>query len=75
MVQEAIKEKLPRVFIADNQEMEDPDPALSIEDVRRMLADYMPELHNCDVHEEDKDGKHYVSFIKRVGTKGKHESV
>ena len=71
----ATKDPLPRVFIADNQEIEDPDPALPIEDVRRILADYMLELHNCDVHEEDKDGKHYVAFIKRVGTKGHHESA
>jgi hypothetical protein len=30
----------------------------------------MPELHNADIKESDKDGKHYVHFIKKVGTKG-----
>jgi PRTRC genetic system protein C len=59
-----------RVFIADNREFPDPDPTLAINEVQRLLADFLPELHNAEIKELDKDGKHYVQFIKKVGTKG-----
>ena len=59
-----------RVFVADNREFPDPDPNLSIDEVKKMLADFMPELHNADVKETEKDGKTYVQLIKKVGTKG-----
>ncbi len=59
-----------RVFIADNREFPDPDPTLAINEVQRLLADFIPELHNAEIKELDKDGKHFVQFIKKVGTKG-----
>ena len=59
-----------RVYIADGREFPDPDPNMSIADFQKQLADFMPELHNAEVKETDKDGKHYVQFIKKVGTKG-----
>jgi PRTRC genetic system protein C len=62
--------KKERVFVADNREFPDPDPNLAIGEVQRLLADFLPELHNAEVKETDKDGKHYVQFIKKVGTKG-----
>ena len=59
-----------RVFVADNREFPDPDPDLSIDEVKNMLADFMPELHTAEVKETEKDGKTYIQFIKKVGTKG-----
>ncbi len=59
-----------RVFVADNREFTDPDPTLDITGIQRLLADFLPELHNAEIKETDKDGKHYVQFIKKVGTKG-----
>jgi PRTRC genetic system protein C len=59
-----------RVFVADNREFTDPDPTLDITGIQRLLTDFLPELHNAEVKETDKDGKHYVQFIKKVGTKG-----
>ena len=59
-----------RVFIADNREFPDPDPTLAISEVQRLLADFLPELHNAEIKELDKDGKHFIHFIKKVGTKG-----
>jgi len=59
-----------RVFIADNREFPDPDPTLAISEVQRLLADFLPELHNAEIKELDKDGKHLIQFIKKVGTKG-----
>ena len=38
-----------RVFVADNREFPDPDPTLSVDEVKKMLADFMPELHNAEV--------------------------
>ena len=63
----AVKE---RVFVADNREFPDPDPSMSVDDVKKLLSDFMPELANADVKESEKDGKTYVSFIKKVGNKG-----
>ena len=60
-----------RVFIADGREFPDPDPNMPIADFQKQLADFMPELHNAEVKETDKYGKHYVQFIKKVGTKGR----
>lgn len=59
-----------RIFIADNREFPDPDPNLSIEEVRKLLSDFMPELHNAEVKQFEKDNNCYVQFIKKVGTKG-----
>ena len=59
-----------RVFIADNRQFPDPDPGLSVDEVKRMLADFMPELHNAEIKQVEKEGKIYVQFIKKVGTKG-----
>lgn len=59
-----------RVFIADNREFPDPDPSLSVDEVRRLLADFLPELHNAETKQVEKAGKIYVQFIKKVGVKG-----
>ena len=61
---------LPRIFIADGREFPDPDPNLTIDQVRLMLADFMSELHNCKIEEADKGNIHYVTFLKTVGVKG-----
>ena len=59
-----------RVFIADGREFPDPDPKMPVAEFQKQLADFMPELHNAEIKESDKDGKHYVQFVKKVGTKG-----
>jgi hypothetical protein len=43
---------------------------MSIPDVQKMLADFMPELHNAEVKQTEKDGKTYIQFVKKVGAKG-----
>jgi PRTRC genetic system protein C len=32
-----------RIFVYDGREFPDPDPGLSVEDVRRQLSDFFPE--------------------------------
>lgn len=59
-----------RIFLADNREFPDPDPNLNVEEVRALMTDYMPELHNAEIKQQEKDGINYVQFIKKVGTKG-----
>ena len=59
-----------RKFIYDGQPLPDPDPALSIDEVRQVHAEFLPELYNA-THTEKKDGEDTViTFTKRVGTKG-----
>lgn len=59
-----------RKFIYDGKEIPDPDPSMSIDEVRQSLAEYFPELYNAE-STEGKDGEDTViTFKKRVGTKG-----
>ena len=38
-----------RVFVCDRREFPDPDPKLPVDEVRRQLAEFLPELVNADV--------------------------
>jgi PRTRC genetic system protein C len=59
-----------RRFIYDGQELGDPDPKMSIEEVRQTHAVFLGELYNA-THTEKKDGEDtIITFTKRVGTKG-----
>ena len=60
-----------RVFVYNGQEYPDPDPALAVDQVRRELARFIPELTNADVREERRaDGATQFVFTRRLGTKG-----
>jgi len=59
-----------RIFVADGREFPDPDPAKSVNEIQRLLADFMPELHNADVKEQKRGEDTLYQFIKKVGTKG-----
>jgi PRTRC genetic system protein C len=59
-----------RIFIADAREFDDPDPNLTPDQVRLMLAEFLPELHSSKIEEATKDGVLYIQFLKVVGTKG-----
>jgi len=59
-----------RLFIYDGRTFPDPDSRLSVEDVRRQLADYFPELANADTREERRGEDTVYSFSRRIGTKG-----
>ena len=61
---------MPRVFVYDGRTFPDPDPGLSVEDVRRQLADYFPELANADTREERRGEDTMWTFSRRIGTKG-----
>ena len=59
-----------RTFIIDGREFPDPDPALSVEDVRKHYSEFFPELVNADTREEKRGADTAYSFSKRIGTKG-----
>ena len=64
-----------RIFVYDGRDFPDPDANLSVEDVRRQMAEFFPELVNADVREEKRgDDVRYV-FTKRIGTKGRGPDV
>ena len=59
-----------RIFICDGREFPDPDPKLSVEDVRKHLAEFLPELTNAEVREEQRGDDTVYVLTKRIGTKG-----
>ena len=59
-----------RIFIVDGREFPDPDPNLTIDQVRDQMAGFFPELANS-THTETTRGEDTVyEFQRQVGTKG-----
>ena len=59
-----------RVFIVDGREFPDPDPNLTVVQVRDQMASFFPELANA-THTETTRGEDTVyEFQRQVGTKG-----
>jgi len=60
-----------RLFVYDQREFPDPDPNLSVEDIKKMMSDFFPELANAEVKEQQKeDGDTVYEFVRKVGVKG-----
>jgi PRTRC genetic system protein C len=59
-----------RVFVYDGRSFPDPDPALSVEQMRQQLAEYFPELANAETREEQRGEDRLFTFARRIGTKG-----
>ena len=64
-----------RLFVYDNREFPDPDPHLSVEEVRKQLVDFFPELANAETREEKRGDDTLYTFSKRIGTKGSQRDV
>ena len=58
-----------RVFVYDSRDFPDPDPAMSIPEVKESFAAFFPELATAETREVEKDEKHYVEFVRKTGTK------
>ncbi len=68
MSEEQVKE---RVFKYQDQTWGDPGAEYSVEDVRKQLSTFYPELARAEVKETElPDGRVQVEFVKRAGTKG-----
>lgn len=59
-----------RLFIYDGREFPDPDPSMSVDQVKSMMTDFFPELANAEVKEHKKGEDTAYEFVRRVGTKG-----
>ena len=59
-----------RVFIVDGRQFPDPDPKLSVQEVRAHFAQFLPELVNAEASEETQGEDTHVTFTRRIGTKG-----
>jgi len=59
-----------RIFVYDDREFPDPDPEISVEQVKAVLADFYGEIANASVKETTRGEDTIFEFQRRVGTKG-----
>ena len=59
-----------RIFVYDDREFPDPDPEMSVEQVKATLADFYGEIANASVKETTRGDDTIIEFQRRVGTKG-----
>ncbi len=61
---------MPRVFVYDGREFPDPDPNISVEEVRQSMTNFSPELANAESKPSKRGDDDIIEFKRRVGTKG-----
>lgn len=61
---------LPREFSLDGRKLADPNPALSIEEVRAHYTGFYPALNNSSFEEELTARSRVIRFTTSVGHKG-----
>jgi PRTRC genetic system protein C len=59
-----------RKFIVDGTEYPDPDPGMTPEQFKDMMAGFLPEIANAEMTTEKQGDDTIYRFRKRVGTKG-----
>ena len=59
-----------RIFVYDDREFPDPDPQMSVEQVKNTLAYFYGEIANASVKETKRGEDSIYEFQRRVGTKG-----
>lgn len=59
-----------RIFVVDGKEMPDHDENLTIEEVKRQLTTFYPELSNAKVEERTRGEDQIYEFKRQVGVKG-----
>ena len=59
-----------RIFVYDDREFPDPDPQMSVEQVKQTLSDFYGEIANASVKETQRGEDTIIEFQRRVGTKG-----
>ena len=57
-----------RIFVYDGREFPDPDVKLPVEEVRKQLTDFFPELANAETREEQRGDDTLYTFSRRIGT-------
>ena len=59
-----------RIFVYEGRDFPDPDPSITVEEVRHHFTDFFPELANADTSEAKRGQDTVYTFSKRVGNKG-----
>ena len=59
-----------RIFVYDDREFPDPDPGMSVDQVKATLSDFYGEIANASVKETKRGDDAVYEFQRRVGTKG-----
>jgi len=59
-----------RVFVVNDREFPDPDPNMSVDEVRQSMTNFFPELANAETKESKRGEDDIFEFEKRVGVKG-----
>ena len=57
-------------FVYDDREFPDPDPEMSVDQVKATLSDFYGEIANASVKETKRGDDTIYEFQRRVGTKG-----
>lgn len=61
----------PRVFVYNGREFHDPNPTSTPDEVRRLMADFFPELANAEVRGNKRANETVFELTRRVGIKSK----
>ena len=59
-----------RIFVYDDREFPDPDPQMTVDQVKGTLSDFYGEIANASVKETKRGNDTIYEFQRRVGTKG-----
>ena len=59
-----------RIFVYDDREFPDPDPEMTVDQVKATLSDFYGEIANASVKETTRGDDTIYEFQRRVGTKG-----
>lgn len=59
-----------RIFVYDEREFPDPDPNMTVEQVKDSLSDFYGDIANAEVKETKRGFDTIYEFTRRVGTKG-----
>ena len=59
-----------RIFVYDDREFPDPDPEMTVDQVKATLSDFYGEIANASVKETNRGDDTIYEFQRRVGTKG-----
>lgn len=59
-----------RIFVYDGRKFPDPDPKMTVDEVRQHFTTFFPELSNASSTESKEGDDTLYTFSRRVGTKG-----
>lgn len=59
-----------RKFVYDGRDFADPDPTMTVDEVRSSMVPFFPELANAQVSEAKEGDDTVHTFTRRTGTKG-----